>query len=141
MAIIDRIHRLQLTSSSIELPRIHRPLLPVTVQINIAALFCDNLATLYASRSSHAILNSHQQPLILPQTHLLINTSKMQNHPQLTFCSGQAVAAQILYDGKHHLVVFTGTGMSIVRYAHLFISHTPIREWKNSTTSSHGALV
>lgn len=118
MAIIDRIRRPPVSGLVMDPPRIHAPLPPLPVERdNIAVLFRDNLAkfTGYMMHYMRPDLrmpysNSHHQPLILPQAHLLTNARRMQNNPRFTFRPGQAAAAQILYDGIHHLGIFTGTG-------------------------------
>jgi hypothetical protein len=46
----------------------------------------------------------------------------MLKNQQFTFRPGQAAAAQILYDGIHHLGIFTSTGMSF--NPHLEITYT-----------------
>ena len=131
MAIIDRIRRPPVAGLAMDPHRIHAPLPPVPVerdQTNIAALFRDNLAK-YTGYMMHYMRpdlrmpysNSHHQPLILPQAHLLMNARRMQNNQQFTFRPGQAAAAQILYDGMHHLGIFTGTGKSLNRDSILHI--------------------
>jgi hypothetical protein len=152
MAIIDRIRRPPLAGLTIDPPRIHvpLPLIPVEPdQTNIATLFRDNLAKftgymMYYARPDLRMpySNSHHQPLILPQAHLLANARNMVNNQRLTFRPGQAAAAQILYDGNHHLGIFTATGKSCNDTRKFCIkTHPPTREWKNPSCALDGVCI
>jgi hypothetical protein len=127
MATIDKYRRPDLNRLQLGPPRLHRPLPPVPSQIHaqerMAKLFTNNLAK-FTGYMLHYVrpdlrmpyTSSNHQPLILPQPHLLENARKMHNKLDFTFRPGQAAAAQILYDGVHHLGVFTSTGIT----AHIY---------------------